>query len=289
MEHFDLTIDNAIDILNDLYESIYLETVKSQERLHEIESRALVFVVVLAALALVLVVFGSLLLAKSFFPPVRRMLDGVRMFSEGHLEHRIDEDMPEEFEELASGINSMAGKLEQIHTELKDAAIHDELTGCFNRRQLDQEIIKIFSLAQRTGEALCLLMLDIDYFKKINDTYGHAAGDEVLRSVAALIGKELRQHELLYRYGGEEFTVVLPAASEDAAAKLAERIRANIADHSVDVGSVNPLNVTISIGISSYPHSASSVKELFDKADKALYEAKSSGRNRVHVSGGQAE
>ena len=283
MEHFDLIIDNSIDILSELYGSIYLETVKSHEKLHEIESRALLFVVVLALLALIMVVFGSLLLAKSFFPPVRKMLEGVRKFGEGHLDHRIDEDMPKEFEELAYGINSMAGKLEQIHLDLRDAAIHDELTGCFNRRQLEQDIIKVFSQARRTGESLCLLMLDIDLFKKINDTYGHAAGDEVLRDVANSIGKELRQHELLYRYGGEEFTIVLPAASEDEAVQLAERTRSGIANHLVDVGGAKPISVTASIGVSSYPRSASSVKELFEWADQALYEAKEGGRNRVHV------
>ena len=283
MERFDLIIDNAIDILSDLYGSIYLETVKSHEKLHEIESRALIFIVVLAILALILVIFGSLLLAKSFFPPVRRMLNGVRMFSEGRLDHRIDEDMPKEFEELAYGINTMAGKLEQIHLDLKDAAIHDELTGCFNRRQLEQDVISDFSQARRTGESLCLLMLDIDFFKKINDSYGHAAGDEVLRSVAASIGKELRQHEQLYRYGGEEFTIMLPAAPQSDAQRLAERIRSTIASRPIDVGSAKPINVTISIGVTSYPDSAFSVKELFEQADQALYEAKESGRNRVHV------
>ena len=284
MERFDLIVDNAIAILSDLSGSIYLETVKGHEKLHEIESRALLFVVVLALLALIMVVFGSLLLAKSFFPPVRKMLDGVRLFSEGHLDHRIDENMPKEFEELAYGINSMAGKLEQIHLELKDAAIHDELTGCFNRRQLEQDIIKVFSQARRSGEPLSLLMLDIDFFKKINDTYGHAAGDEVLRNVANSIGKELRQHELLYRYGGEEFTIVLPTAKQSEAVQLAERIRTNVAGHPIDVGSAKPINVTVSIGVSSYPQTAASVKELFEKSDGALYAAKEHGRNCVMTS-----
>lgn len=283
MEQFDRIIDDAINILSDLYKSIYQETTVSHDKLHDIESRALALVVVLSVLALILVVFGSILLAKSFFPPLRRMLAGVHLFGEGHLEHRIDHDMPREFEELADGINSMAGKLEQIHMELKDAAIHDLLTGCFNRRQMDMDIIKLFSQSRRTGEPLSLLMLDLDLFKRVNDLYGHIAGDEVLRSFARVVSNQLRQYETLYRYGGEEFVIILPAAEEAGAGRLAERIRASVAEKMIDVGGEKPIQVTVSIGIASYPRSATSVRDIIEKADQALYAAKEEGRNRVHV------
>ncbi len=283
MEQFDLIIDNAIAILSDLYQSIYQETARSHDKLHEIESGAVLMVVVLGALALILVAFASVLLGKSFFPPIRNMLAGLQLFGQGRLEHRIDSAMPKEFEELASGINSMAGKLEQIHIELKKAAIYDQLTGCFNRRQLDQDIIKLFSQSRRTGESLSLLMLDLDLFKQVNDTYGHAAGDEVLRSFAKVISKQLRQYEVFYRFGGEEFIIILPAAEEADAVRLAERIRASIADMPVDVGNEQPIRITASIGVVSYPRSATSVKDLFEMADQALYAAKENGRNCVHA------
>jgi diguanylate cyclase (GGDEF)-like protein len=279
MEQFDLIIDHAIGTLSNLYESIYQQTLESHDKLHNIESRAQLFIMILAALSIALAAIGSLMLARSFFPPVRSMLDGVRLFGQGNLEHRIDHDMPKEFKELAHGINSMADELGQIHGELKDAAMYDELTGCFNRRYLDQDIIKSFSQSKRTGENLSLMMLDLDYFKKVNDTYGHAVGDEVLRSAAALIRKQLRQHEILYRYGGEEFTIILPASEEADALQLAERIRAGIADNPIDIGGEECLAITISIGIASYPQSAKSINELFKMADQALYAAKENGRN----------
>jgi diguanylate cyclase (GGDEF)-like protein len=223
------------------------------------------------------------LLARAFFPPLHKILDGVHLFGQGQLTHRIDHDMPKEFKELAYGVNAMAGKLDQIHSDLIKVSIHDKLTGCFNRRHLDEEIIKLFSQSRRTEGPLSLMMLDLDLFKAINDTYGHAAGDIVLRSVTEVISKQLRQYEILYRYGGEEFVILLPAAEEADAALLAERIRASVADKQIDIGGEHPVKITVSIGIASYPQSAASIDELFTMMDQALYAAKENGRNRVNV------
>lgn len=282
MEQFDLIIDHAIDILSDLYASIYQLTLDSHDQLHEIEFRAQLFVAALATLAFIFLAFGSFMLARLFFPPIRKMLDGVRLFGQGNLEHRIDHEMPKEFEELAHGFNSMADELGQIQVELKNAAIYDELTGCLNRRQMALDITKSFSQSSRTGEPLSLMMLDLDFFKKVNDTYGHSAGDEVLCSTATVIGKQLRQHETLYRYGGEEFIVFLSASEADAAL-LAERIRASVADRAVNIGGGQLITVTVSIGVANYPQTATSVEDLFRMADEALYAAKENGRNCVSV------
>jgi len=161
-------------------------------------------------------------------------------------------------------------------------AITDELTGLFSSRHFHQAIAKRYALYHEFGEKMTLLMVDIDNFKKINDTYGHPAGDAILKDVGRCILSAVRDDDMGFRYGGEEFSVILPRSSVKAGRAVAERMRSLIehfpfkADHHV-------LNVTVSIGVASWPESAESIKDLIIESDKALYEAKRSGKNRVVV------
>ena len=170
---------------------------------------------------------------------------------------------------------------------LKDATL-DALTGLNNRHQFALRLREETASAKRQNKPLCCIMTDIDFFKKVNDTYGHAVGDCVLKNVARTIKKELRENDIPSRYGGEEFAILLPYTTLEEASLVAQRLRAaiekkkiNIEEYNID--GVKQLSVTISVGVSIYDKSMKEPDMLYQNADKALYEAKEGGRNRVVV------
>lgn len=164
-------------------------------------------------------------------------------------------------------------------------ALSDPLTGLANRGALEQAIAHQWQMAQRYDQHFCVLMLDIDYFKNINDTYGHGVGDKVLKAVANSISATTRQTDVAYRYGGEEFVVILNKSELTGSMIIAERIRENVASLSIPVDSKSKekIKVTISIGGSCSAY-CSDTNELMKQADKVLYCAKNAGRNRVEFS-----
>ena len=170
---------------------------------------------------------------------------------------------------------------EQFQREMFERTVRDTLTGLYNRAYL---LDQIGVLAQRSavqGIGVAVLMLDIDHFKQINDRYGHLAGDDVLREVAAVIRESTRNEDLVARFGGEEFVVVLPVSVPDLAAERAERIRSNLAERRI-VAEGTEIRVTVSIGL-AFAAAGRSRNEmaLIMAADEALYQAKADGRNRV--------
>ncbi len=172
---------------------------------------------------------------------------------------------------------SLSVKLEE--TEAK--ALVDSLTNVLNRNAYNMKIIQMMREFSQTKNYFCLLVLDIDHFKKFNDNYGHKAGDRVLKSVAASVQDSLRASDLVFRYGGEEFVVVLSGIQEDNALKLAEKIRKDV-EKEYFVDKDQKLKVTISLGVACVKEGESEI-ELFERADKAMYVAKSKGRNRVEI------
>lgn len=169
------------------------------------------------------------------------------------------------------------------HDRLQTLAALDPLTGVYNRRFGMARLHEEFSRAVRTSGPLGVMMFDIDHFKKVNDTYGHLAGDRVLIQVAKTARAALRDGDVLMRYGGEEFLVILPAASKANSLEVSERLRRMVEETSMADGD-QTIRVTISLGITSFPElAAASDQELVKRADEALYSAKESGRNRVIV------
>ena len=167
-------------------------------------------------------------------------------------------------------------------TQTIEMAVTDGLTGLQNRRYLDSHLQTLFDRAVARRRPLSMMITDLDRFKSVNDTYGHDAGDEVLREFARRLRQNVRGIDLACRYGGEEFVVVMPDTEGHIAAKVAERIRAEIARLPFTVGKDGQtLEVTISVGVSSLKRGADTVADMMKRADVALYEAKSGGRNRV--------
>jgi diguanylate cyclase (GGDEF)-like protein len=158
----------------------------------------------------------------------------------------------------------------------------DSLTGVFNRRYLFDMGSKLFSMAQRYQWDLSVLLFDIDHFKQINDTYGHAAGDEVLSKVAQAIKQRLRDTDVLGRIGGEEFAVVAPSTSVEAAHVLAQELMAKLAQSNA-MWEGKPLTPTISIGIAVCRPEDPSIEAVIERADAAMYTAKRGGRNQIVV------
>lgn len=167
----------------------------------------------------------------------------------------------------------------RFHAEIARMAVTDGLTGLFNHRNFQERLAEEFRRQQRFDDPLSLLIMDIDFFKKINDTHGHPAGDEVLRGVGGLIRETVRNIDIPARYGGEEFATLLPGTNHEGALKMAERLRKTIMDGSFGIDGRN-VKVTVSIGAATSPFDAGSKEELIEKADQALYHAKRSGRNR---------
>ncbi len=188
-----------------------------------------------------------------------------------------------QLEEKNFELNNMLEKLqlanEEIQVksqELETLANRDPLTLCLNRRSLAQYFGKLFAQAKADGSHLSCMMVDIDFFKSVNDRFGHATGDQVIKTVADVLKTCTRETDLVGRYGGEEFCVVLPTLGLDTAIKIAERIR-----RAIEKSSCSGVKITVSLGVAAIESNANTPDELINQADKALYTAKKSGRNRV--------
>jgi diguanylate cyclase (GGDEF)-like protein len=172
-------------------------------------------------------------------------------------------------------------RLRAINADLDHLARVDRLTEVPNRRELEEQLGRLQSASARHHQPLSALVVDVDHFKRVNDQHGHAAGDEVLRDLVRRMSSKLRQEDVLGRWGGEEFVVLLPNTSRTGALIAAERMRSAAAAEAVVLSDGREVRATVSIGCatSSFPPDA----ELIERADAALYEAKRSGRDRVAI------
>lgn len=174
-------------------------------------------------------------------------------------------------------------KIVDLQKQLQHQVMHDPLTRLHNRRSLDEFLPGEFARAKREGYPVSFIMLDLDHFKRVNDTYGHAFGDAVLIAVAKILKSNARESDLVCRFGGEEFLMVMPHMAPSQALQKVDAIRQAIADSTIEHAGITT-NVTISAGVSSYPAHGSTADALVKSADDALYQAKAAGRNRVVVS-----
>ena len=169
---------------------------------------------------------------------------------------------------------------ERLNQDLLWLATRDSLTGAYNRRTIEELAHKEVSRRRRVGLSATVLLVDLDHFKSINDTHGHATGDAVLKEFVATAAGQLRAQDMLGRYGGEEFLIVLPDTAREQASAAAERLRAAVSALMLDVGTQR-VRVTVSIGVAEFSGDDHTLDTILERADAALYEAKAQGRNRI--------
>ena len=204
------------------------------------------------------------------------------------LEAEADEFLTKPFDaiELRGRLNTgerilkLQEGLLRAHDALQHQASHDHLTGLWNRRMILQQLERELHRSVRDRSELAVILADVDHFKQINDTYGHATGDAVLQQVAVRLRSVIRDHEYLARYGGEEFLFLLPGCTAMNAAGVAERARASLAANPVMAGD-QPVSVRVSLGVAATVESGVGPEVLIAAADAALYQAKTGGRDRV--------
>ncbi len=164
---------------------------------------------------------------------------------------------------------------------LEKNAQTDALTGLYNRKYLDDAVTKITSQASRSKVSYGVLLLDIDFFKMVNDTYGHDIGDNAIKIVAQTLIENIRESDIAIRFGGEEFLLLLYNCDENYILDIAEKIRINFSKKDIPTGGTTILNKTMSIGACMYPHDSDDLEECVKYSDLALYKAKKTGRNKV--------
>jgi diguanylate cyclase (GGDEF)-like protein len=241
-----------------------------------LRNEAFLVIGVLLVVIAVLAYWLAALIAR----PLRRLTSAAAQVSAGDLPAGLPAGGGGEVGYLTQVFNTMVESLRKHHDELERLSTIDTLTGLSNRRHLMDLLAHEIERAKRAGQPFSILMLDVDHFKKYNDTHGHQAGDEVLARVSTVLRNSIRPYDCAARYGGEEFLVMLSATSLDRAKESAERIRKQVRAEQFEGGSV-----TISIGVAEYPSQGDTAKSVIGEADAALYEAKRAGRDRIICAG----
>ena len=241
---------------------------------------------------------AAYLLSLSLVRPLNRLTSGAGKVAGGDLEVDVPVSSRSEVGYLTEVFNDMVARLRQgreelasinetlreKNVELHEISITDSLTGLYNRKHLMETLDKEVSRSQRHSRSFSLLVIDIDHFKKYNDTYGHLAGDEVLSKLASVFKESIRSSDYAARYGGEEFIIMLPEIGPEQGVEAAERIRHKVAEE-IFSGDGESIKVTISVGVACYPKNGKDAESVIRNADAALYEAKELGRNLVILAG----
>jgi diguanylate cyclase (GGDEF)-like protein len=257
------------------------EMTKYMALAYGVRRRALLIIASVFVVGLGTAVAVGSALARSILHPLRVLEEGADRFGAGDLSRRVSLARGDELGHLGGTFNAMAEKLAKSQKALEDLSIHDGLTGLCNYREFHRQLTEEVQRSLRYDHPFSLLILDIDDFKAVNDTYGHLAGDEALRGLAALIRRGVRPADEVARYGGEEFAILLPETAGPGAFAMAERIRDIIATHPIPIAPGQSVGLTVSIGVATYPQDAESEEKLIGAADQALYTAKNGGSNRV--------
>lgn len=274
-----------------------MDTKGLKSRIYEVVLRT-IFIILCATLLTVLISYS--ILSRSVVKPIRALTQTAKSFAMGEWHVRAKPSSTDEIASLASTFNEMADRinanremlekevakrteeLRQTNELLKEMAITDGLTNLYNYRYFKNTIVGEIQRHNRTKSPLSLMMIDVDYFKNFNDTHGHPAGDQVLKTIATLLKERLRSTDIICRYGGEEFAVILIDTRKNLGLQIAEEIRWIVENHHFEGEETQPNGkVTISIGVAGVPEDGTDPDQIIEKADNALYRAKQSGRNKV--------
>jgi diguanylate cyclase (GGDEF)-like protein len=265
-------LDAASDIIQRGIDRDYADAERGLERSEWIAGIA-------AGLSLLLMASGIGLFHRTIINSIDRLIEGAERFSEGDRNHRIEVQIPRELHLVAEELNRMIGTIRESEDRLVAMANRDSLTGLLNRATWEENIAEALQRQARLGEGFALLAADLDHFKKINDTYGHHAGDDALRTVAGIMRDSVRLIDKVFRLGGEEFAILLPATDTAGAVATAERVRQAVEARLFHSGG-HGFRATISLGV-AVATAGIDATQLMKQADQSLYKAKSGGRNRV--------
>ena len=284
--------------------AVGISTRALDEKITALTQQSLIF----ASITLIIGVGLSLWLGRQITSPLRALTDIAKQMTGGDLFVRIEIPSQDEIGQLGDAFSQMATSIQNREVELRDLtaslehtieertdelrrqnkrleriAIEDSLTGIYNRRHFFDLAEQEIERAKRYGSPLSIVIMDADYFKNINDAYGHLIGDQILINLAKLCQENIRSLDIIARYGGEEFVVLMPEANLEDAWKSAERLRKLVAETSMIAGGLNVM-ITISLGVASWENNKDlDFNALLARADRALYQSKESGRNRVSV------
>ena len=282
ISEFQLKLQEILQNVQELnYRLIAFQNTENLRQAQLVRGRVRLLVAIIFILALTIAVICAYALSRSILVPLYRLQEGVKHLADGNLKYRIKLKTQDEFSRLANTFNAMAGSLEQSQTDLERLATLDGLTEVYNRREFNRWLSVEFERSRRDEHPVSLIMVDLDHFKQLNDTYGHQAGDEALCCVAQLLRKEVRPGDIVSRYGGEEFAIILPKSSVEDSVAVAHRIRREIAIQPIRISSEDRIHLTASLGLATFPSDVQSEEALLRKADQALFQAKKLGRNRV--------
>lgn len=270
----------------------------SLQRLSGVRNGMLISGVLVISIAILLSVSMTIRLARGVIRPLSRIITGIEAMGKGALDTRIESADGEMFQPLTQVINQMAAGVEltqhELHLRIEAATLElreakilaeqearlDPLTGLFNRRAFMERASDELLRARRYGSPLALAMIDIDYFKDVNDRWGHAIGDQVLMAFADTLKNSMRAVDVVARIGGEEFVLLMTETTIEEAMRAAERIRTDIEASSLQVAETR-LHWTASFGVTILHGDDYSVSAALIRADRALYRAKENGRNRI--------
>lgn len=251
----------------------------------------LVMVIIILGVTILSFILLTILLTKGVERPLRLLLEGTKIMRDGNYDYRISMNTvkaaPTEIQELCDTFNATSQKLSSTIQMLEQTAVVDQLTELYNRRFILNEGLMVLETCIRGGQPCSVLMIDIDFFKKVNDTYGHLVGDRVIIFAASILMACIRNCDMVSRYGGEEFLILSPNTEADpGAVVLGERIRRHFEDNPYREDGLT-VNLTVSIGAADYrkqpSYGKTVLEDMISRADQALYLAKNKGRNRVEL------
>lgn len=275
-------IDPVYDAISDFHLLSMQDLQKRLSFAHSIADWAYfaIFGAILIGLG-VLITMG-LVVDRSVLQPIAELQEAAQKLGKKDFSHRVRlRNTRDELGQLGRAFNIASSSLQRLYGELERRSTHDGLTGALNRAAFDERLSVECKSTDRHKRPMSLLMVDIDFFKRVNDNYGHQTGDQVLQAVVRLLNETIRPADVVARYGGEEFIVILPKTDEDSAMAMAGRLRRTIDDHSFACPAGEDLRITVSIGCASRRPNGMAPEDIVKAADTALFRAKETGRNRV--------
>jgi diguanylate cyclase (GGDEF)-like protein len=262
---------------------VLLATVLALSAQFVISSRAGTALAAVGALAVAVLI--GIILARQLVRPLSSLTSAAHAVAAGDLQRRVAVSpvKRDEVNDLGQAFNDMAAQVAEAHETLRQAAIRDGLTGLLNQREFFRRLAQEIARADRDGRSLSMLMIDLDHLKPVNDTFGHLQGDAVLSEVARMIEGHVREGDVVARYAGDEFAVILANADAQHALAVAERMRAGSAIVAAAAGLPAGEAVTLSVGVVTRPAGRWDANRTVELADDALYRAKQAGRDRVEA------